>query len=71
MAGRGTDHLCAHLTRVYWTYVASLGKPGAELFIDVIGAFDAVIRGAVIDHSHYDDKVATILSGMVISLRSV
>jgi len=43
VADRGTD-LCAHLTRSFYMYTKVAGLSACCIYLDVVGAFDAMIR---------------------------
>ena len=60
--GMGTD-LCAHLGRSAWQYAASRSLSCAVLFVDVVGAFDAVLR-QVLWQGPSDLDVARLFSRM-------
>ena len=59
----GTD-FCSHLARAYWSYVWRGGCSGYQLFVDVVGAFDAVVRRYISDESTDDERVIHVLRAM-------
>ena len=59
----GTD-LCSLLARTYWAWIEALQLSGYSLFVDIVGAFDAVVRRFVSDNGVDDEKVARALAAM-------
>ena len=53
----GTD-FCSHAARSYWAWLESQSLSGFTLFVDIAGAFDAVVRRFVTDNSAEDLRVA-------------
>ena len=59
---RGTD-LCAQTGRAWWGYTAAMGLSAVELYVDVVGAFDAVCR-EVLWQGTDDESIARLISRM-------
>ena len=64
----GTKHLgtdfCAHISALFYEYLAQSRMSGAQLFIDVSSAFESVIRSLLYDDGYFDYHVATALEGL-------
>ena len=52
---------CSHMARAYWDWLAAATRSGFELFVDIIGAFDAVIRRYIADTRCDDYRVLQVL----------
>ena len=44
---RGTE-MCSHHSMAFWEYTRAVGMSAAQLYVDIVGAFDAVIRQLVV-----------------------
>ena len=53
--------MAAHAARGFWTYIAAARLSGAQLFLDVIGAFGSLVREIVFGDMGNDVEVARIL----------
>ena len=62
---KGTDH-CAHLSRSFVAYTQACHISSARLYIDIVGAFDAVCR-QLLWHEPDDSKIMYVLARMNIS----
>ena len=59
----GTD-FCGHFARSYWLLASSSCQSGCQVFVDVVGAFDAVIRRYISDDANDDERVIHVLQAM-------
>ena len=59
----GAD-FCSHIARSIWQLAEASRSCGSELLLDVISAFDTVVRGLVYRDDYFDDRVAKILHSM-------
>ena len=60
VTARGSD-FCHHLVRSFFTAYAAKRLPAAALFVDVIGAFDSLIRSTLFEDIRSDEQVAFVL----------
>ena len=63
---RGTD-MCSHQSMAFWEYTRSTGKSAAQIFVDILGAFDAVVRQLVLGSSELpfdDEAIARIVASL-------
>ena len=66
IAGRGTE-MCSHQTMMFWDLCRARGLCAAQLFTDVVGAFDAVLRQIIFGDDHFpcdDHSIAVVVRAM-------
>ena len=56
----GTD-FCSHLGGLFWAYANTKSISACALFLDIIGAFDMVIRDLLYSDDVSDEQIAAIL----------
>ena len=62
-SGKGTD-LCSHLVKQFWSWTVFACLSAGLTFVDVVGAFDAVIRKLLFDTEILDESVAMALRAL-------
>ena len=63
---RGTE-MCAHQSQAVWEYTISYGLSCAQVFADIVGAFDAALRHVIFDQAcfpHDDAAIAAVVRGL-------
>ena len=60
IAGRGTD-FCAHIARQFWSYAKLNGVSAAQIFADVVAAFESVVVRELVHDEYFDFRVVKVL----------
>ena len=58
--------MCAHQSLAFWEYTRGKGQSAAQVYVDIVCAFDAVVRQLVFgsDQLPFDTGIALIVSSL-------
>ena len=56
--------LCAHFSRSFFGYARECGLSSAQIYVDVVGAFDTVLRQLLFDTPITDTIIAFVIKGL-------